>query len=84
MLCGLVDDLSPTDGGWFRGPTHARTPRPQSVRKAGTQCVVCPVVDDWIPATAAHCQPVTRNPHQLDALEVPDGRLKVAKDGDAV
>jgi len=79
-----VDDLSTTDGGCIRCSMHARTPHSDSVHETCTQSVVRPVVNNWIPAAAAHCQPVTHDPHQLNVIEVPDGRMKVAKDGDAV
>jgi len=50
-------------GGWRGGwSTEARAPRLQGVLEAVTQCIVRPVVDDWVPATAADRQPMTRDP----------------------
>ena len=52
--CGLVYHLTTVGLGWGGWTSHTRTPGSQSVGEAGTQGVVCPVVDDWVPTTAAH------------------------------
>jgi len=82
--CRLVDHLTTVGGGRRGGSTDTRTPGTQSVREPGTQRIVGPVVDDRVPATTAHSQPVACYPDQLDMLEVPDGRVEVAEDRDEV
>jgi len=47
----------------------ARTPRPHGVGESSTQRVVGPVVDDRVPTTAAHRQPVTGDPDELGMIQ---------------
>lgn len=56
----------------------------QGVAKALAEFRVHPEVDDRIVATVAHGQPVTGDPDGLDVGKLPDGRVGVADDGDAV
>jgi len=82
---GLIADMATARRGGHRiWPTNTRTPRPDGVRESRSQRIIHPVIDDRVPTTAAHRQPVAGDPDQLDVLELPDGRLEVSEHSDAV
>jgi hypothetical protein len=64
--------------------TAARTPTKYGVDEPVSEGLVCPAVNDRVPAAAGHGQPMADRPNGFDVLVIPDGWVEITEQSDAM